>query len=298
MISDVKKKLYFLFTLFAFPATLFAQEGQGDDSLENFAHGVGDSIISIKDLFAAQDDGGQNLMRLIRLVIIALNVVILAVIAFTVIRRMLYNRSFRKYYIQLEKYIDEAHLLSDATEWDKLIDDCVILGKTIDRHTHRRHNSVVVAALTYRISVALEVPKEQAIIYLLAGLVYDAGFLDLDADLFRVEILSAREKKNLTRHVMQFPDYLPSCAEDIQAVFAQACMFHHENEDGSGYPESLTSKDIPLLAKIILVTESYSSLISERTYHHKLSPKKAIDDLRKKKKFYDAGVIDILSSIV
>ncbi|MBO7637524.1 MAG: hypothetical protein J6S91_00960 [Treponema sp.] len=298
MVSFNRKKFYWMFSLLAFPLLIWAQEGQGDDSLENFAHGVGDSIISIKDLFAAQDDGGQNLMRLIRLVIIVLNVVILAVIAFTVIRRMLYNRSFKKYYVQLEKYLDEAHLFSEAPEWDKLIDDCVILGRTIDRHTHRKHNAVVVAALTYRIAQELEVPKEQAIVYLLAAMVYDAGFLDLDADLFRVEILSAREKKNLTRHVMQFPDYLPSCAEDIQAVFAQACMFHHENEDGSGYLESLTSQDIPLLAKIIHVTESYSSLISERTYHHKLSPQKAIEDLRKKKKFYDAGVIDILSSIV
>ena len=298
MISDAKKKLYFLFTLFAFPATLFAQEGQGDDSLENFAHGVGDSIISVRDLFAAQDDGGQNLRRLIRLVLIVLNLVLFAVILYSVLRKVLYNRSFKKYYLQLEKYLDEAHLLSDAPEWDKLIDDCVILGKTIDKHTHRKHNAVVVAALTYRIALELEVPKEQAVVYLLSGLVYDAGFLDLEADLFRVEILSAREKKSLTRHVMQFADYLPAAPMDVQAVFAQACMFHHENEDGSGYPEGLKSKDIPLLAKIIHVTESYSSLISERTYHHKLSPKKAIEDMHKKKKFYDGGVIDILSSIL
>ncbi|MBO4319633.1 MAG: hypothetical protein J5857_04110 [Treponema sp.] len=277
---------------------IWAQGTHGDDSLENFAHGVGDSIISITDLFAAQDDGGQNLRRLIRLVIIALGLASLAVIVFTVLRRMFYNRSFKKYYIQLEKDLDEAHLLSDAPEWDKLIDDCVILGKKIDRHTHRKHNSVVVSSLTYRIALELEVPKEQALIYLLAGLVYDAGFLDLEADLFRVEILSAREKKNLTRHVLHYADYLPAASDDIQGVFAQACMFHHENENGSGYPESLTSKDIPLLAKIIHVAESYSSLISERTYHHKLSPKRAIEDLRKKKKFYDEGVIDILSTLV
>ena len=298
MLAFIKKKLYLIVSLLAFPALIWAQDGQGDDSLENFAHGVGDSIISIQDLFAAQDDGGQNLMRLIRLVIIVFNLALLAVIAFTVLRKMFYNRSFKKYYVQLENYLDEAHLLSEAPEWNKLIDDCVVLGKTIDKHTHRKHNSIVVASLTYRIALELEVPKEQAVLYLLSGLVYDAGFLDLDADLFRVEILSAREKKNLTRHVMQFADYLPQCADDIQVVFAQACMFHHENEDGSGYPESLKSKDIPLLAKIIHVTESFSSLISERTYHHKLSPKKAIEDMYKKKKFYDAGVIDILSSIL
>ena len=287
-----------MFSLLAFPALTWAQEGKGDDSLENFAHGVGDSIISIQDLFAAQDDGGQNLMRLIRLVLIVIELVVLAFIAYSVLRRMVYNRSFKKYYIQVEKYIDEAHFISDEPEWNALLDDCVILGKTIDKHTHRKHNSVVVAALTYRIARQLEVPKEQAIIYLLAAMIYVVGFLDLGADLFRAEILSAKEKKDLQRHVLQYSDYLPFAPKEIQAVFAQACMFHHENEDGSGYPESLTSKDIPLLAKIIHVTESYSSLISERTYHHKLSPKKAIEDLRKKKKFYDAGVIDILSTIV
>ena len=98
-----------MFSLLAFPALTWAQEGKGDDSLENFAHGVGDSIISIQDLFAAQDDGGQNLMRLIRLVLIVIELVVLAFIAYSVLRRMFYNRSFKKYYIQVSYSVtDEA----------------------------------------------------------------------------------------------------------------------------------------------------------------------------------------------
>ena len=144
-----------MFSLLAFPGLIWAQGSQGDDSLENFAHGVGDSIISITDLFAAQDDGGQNLMRLINLVITVIGIAVFAVITYTFLRRMLYNRSFKKYSILLDQSVDEAYLFSDDPEWHKLIDECRILGKTIDKHTHRKHNSIVVAALTYQISLLL-----------------------------------------------------------------------------------------------------------------------------------------------
>jgi len=50
---------------------------------------------------------------------------------------------------------------------------------------------------------------------------------------------------------------------------------HHERWDGSGYPDGLAGEDIPLLARILQVSDIYDALTSERPYKSALSPEEA-----------------------
>src|SRR5437879_11943393 len=50
--------------------------------------------------------------------------------------------------------------------------------------------------------------------------------------------------------------------EEISSLVA----LHHEKLDGTGYPNGLTGKDIPLLARILAIIEIYDALRSERCY--------------------------------
>lgn len=56
---------------------------------------------------------------------------------------------------------------------------------------------------------------------------------------------------------------------------------HHERFDGSGYPNGLSGKDIPLVARIVAVADVYDALISERPYKHAWSAVDAQDYLHK-----------------
>ena len=53
-------------------------------------------------------------------------------------------------------------------------------------------------------------------------------------------------------------------------------MSHHENEDGSGYPNGLTGDKIHPFAKIIHVADVYDALTSERCYKKAYSHTKAL----------------------
>jgi len=64
---------------------------------------------------------------------------------------------------------------------------------------------------------------------------------------------------------------------------------HHEYFDGSGYPNSLTGADIPLGARIIAITEAYTSLTSWRPYREKWESHAAFSEL---KKHADKGKFD------
>jgi two-component system response regulator RpfG len=56
---------------------------------------------------------------------------------------------------------------------------------------------------------------------------------------------------------------------------------HHERFDGSGYPNGISGKDIPLVARIVSVADVYDALISQRPYKPSWSPADAQDYLHK-----------------
>lgn len=54
---------------------------------------------------------------------------------------------------------------------------------------------------------------------------------------------------------------------------------HHERFDGTGYPDGLAGKEIPIEARIVAIADAYEAMTSNRCYRTKLDPKKVIDEL-------------------
>ena len=59
--------------------------------------------------------------------------------------------------------------------------------------------------------------------------------------------------------------------DEIPSVIKSAVYSHHENWDGSGYPEGLREEEIPLEARIMAVADVYDALVSKRVYKEKFS---------------------------
>jgi len=56
--------------------------------------------------------------------------------------------------------------------------------------------------------------------------------------------------------------------------------YHHERYDGSGYPEGLKGKDIPLGARIIAVADTYDAITTKRSYKPALSHEDALEEIK------------------
>ncbi len=61
---------------------------------------------------------------------------------------------------------------------------------------------------------------------------------------------------------------------------SQIVLYHHEREDGSGYPEGLTGKDIPFESKIIAVVDVFEALVGERPYRDPICPLSAFQKMK------------------
>lgn len=71
-----------------------------------------------------------------------------------------------------------------------------------------------------------------------------------------------------------------------------AILHHHENYDGSGYPYGLAGEDIPLLARVISVADTYDAILSDRPYRSASDHEKAVNELiRCSGKQFDPNII-------
>ncbi|MCM8804339.1 MAG: response regulator [Candidatus Omnitrophica bacterium] len=79
----------------------------------------------------------------------------------------------------------------------------------------------------------------------------------------------------------------------------EACLYHHERINGSGYPYGITGENIPIYAKIIAVADAYSAMTSERPYRKKMSKEEAIEELRKWAGIqFDKDIVELFIEII
>lgn len=64
---------------------------------------------------------------------------------------------------------------------------------------------------------------------------------------------------------------------------SKSILYHHERWDGMGYPEGLKGDQIPFLAQIISVADSWHAMTSKRSYKEQLTCEEAIEELIKNK---------------
>jgi HD-GYP domain-containing protein (c-di-GMP phosphodiesterase class II) len=68
---------------------------------------------------------------------------------------------------------------------------------------------------------------------------------------------------------------------------------HHERWDGCGYPHKLGGEDIPLMARIVQVADTYDAMVAERPYRRPLTHEEAVAELRRHEgKQFDPRVIE------
>ena len=59
------------------------------------------------------------------------------------------------------------------------------------------------------------------------------------------------------------------CMENLKLrPYANGALYHHEALNGSGYPNGVTKKDLPLEGQIIRVADEFDAIVSKRQYKY------------------------------
>ena len=104
-----------------------------------------------------------------------------------------------------------------------------------------------------------------------AGLLHDIGKIGIDDKILRKPgILTAEEFEEMKKHPVIGYNILEPIKE-LKEI-NKGVKYHHEKWDGSGYPEGLKGEQIPLIARIIAVADTFDAMTSRRPYQDPMEP--------------------------
>jgi putative nucleotidyltransferase with HDIG domain len=131
-----------------------------------------------------------------------------------------------------------------------------------------------------------------------AALLHDVGKLALpDSILNKPGPLTAEEYEHVKEHASIGAALLADV--DCPPELAPLVRHHHENWDGSGYPEGLSREEIPFGARILAVADCYDALTSHRPYRRALSHDSAMAMIHERRgSMFDPQVTDAFLQVV
>ena len=141
-----------------------------------------------------------------------------------------------------------------------------------DPYTHGHCTRL--AEFSAHLGERLGLPADEITALRRAGVVHDLGKVVVpDAVLLKPAPLTPDERTTIKQH--------PSVGEHICAPLRSfravlpIIRHHHERWDGSGYPDGLVGKAIPLTARILQIADVYDALTTTRPYRQALPPQEA-----------------------
>ena len=133
--------------------------------------------------------------------------------------------------------------------------------------------------LAYAIAKRFELSKNDMDKLKLAMLLYDIGNVLIPTDVLSKKTpLTKEEKEVITKHPIIGAQEILKPISHVSSIIP-IIVHHHENWDGSGYPDKRKGDDIPLISQIILIVDSYYAMISDRPYRKAYSKEEAIAEI-------------------
>ena len=123
--------------------------------------------------------------------------------------------------------------------------------------------------------------------------IYDSGLLLIDEDILGKKTLSQAEKRSVKSHPHNTVLLLDSF--EYSETVKRTILYHHERFDGTGYPDGLQGEEIPFLARVIAVVDSFCAMLEDRPYRKKIGWETALEEIiQGAGSLYDPAVTEAL----
>ncbi len=149
--------------------------------------------------------------------------------------------------------------------------------RTYDNYTYK--HSVNVAVITTIIGLYLKYSHDELVDLCLAGLLHDIGKTKIDNNIINKPAKLTDEEYSIVKEHARFSYEMLQDNWTISSKTRQGVLHHHENENGTGYPDKLMGDEILIYAKIIHVADVYDALTSKRPYKKPFALSEAIEYL-------------------
>lgn len=211
-------------------------------------------------------------------------------------RNMLTLRMQQKIILNRSSYLQQA--VEGATKQirDRELETLFRLAKAGEYRDEETGNHIIrMAKYSRLIAEAMNLSEERCDLIEVAAPMHDIGKIGIsDLILLKPNRLTADEFEIMKTHATIGHKILYDSPSKYLRLGAEIALGHHEKYDGSGYPQGLKGKEIPLEARIVAVADVFDALTSTRPYKKSWSSKDAFAYLSaNKEKHFDPDCVNV-----
>ncbi len=180
---------------------------------------------------------------------------------------------------RVRSLLSAKRYLDDLEEAERVI---LALAKAIearDGYTEAHTERVSAGAVALGRRVGL--PAAQLEVLYHGGMLHDVGKIGIpEAVLGKPGALSAPEAALMRTHPLRGVEICGPLRSRLIRKALPIIRHHHERIDGGGYPDGLGGAEIPLLARIMAISDAYDAMTSDRPYRRGMAAAEALSLLR------------------
>lgn len=182
---------------------------------------------------------------------------------------------------ELERRADENRKLYDDLKMT-YADTVKAFATAIDcKDKYTEGHSVRVGKYSEIIAQELGWSDEETEGAAIAGYLHDVGKLTVERNIINAPYrINAKESAELNKHPAVGYEILLPIHHPYTDV-PLAAKYHHERLDGRGYPDGLQDKEIPYIAKIVNLADSFDAMTTDRPYKRRRPAQDVIEDLQR-----------------
>jgi len=182
---------------------------------------------------------------------------------------------------EIERHADENRQLFDEMR-STYHDTVKAFAAAIDcKDKYTEGHSVRVGKFSEIIAMELGWGKDEVEGAAVAGYLHDVGKLTVERKIINAPYrINAKESKELNGH----PGVGYEILQPIHHPYTDvplAAKYHHERLDGRGYPDGLYDREIPYIAKIVTLADSFDAMTTDRPYKARRPAKEVVEDLQR-----------------
>lgn len=137
-----------------------------------------------------------------------------------------------------------------------------------ERDPHTRIHCERVVQLAEELGRHIELSTAEIELLTLGAQFHDIGKIGIPDNILRKPApFENDEWECMKQHPLIGERIILAIGAERSAELGRIVRHHHENFDGSGYPDQLKNTDIPLLSRIISLTDNYDAMATSRPYH-------------------------------
>lgn len=178
-------------------------------------------------------------------------------------------------------------------------DACIWLARLKQHDQYAYQHSLSASIWAVALGRQLGLPRHDLRSLAMGCMLMDVGKLRVDPDLLQAtRSLTEEEADRMREHVLHGVAIVRESGMMNQDVI-DIVAHHHERFDGSGYPQGLSGDEIPAMARIAAIVDTYDAVTSNRSHASAISPSNAIKMLYRSRNIeFQAELVEVFIQAV